>query len=146
MKNLYCSLMIGFFAAASMAATHSAWSDTIPWDATITVQVPAKAPLSQARIGFTVSPNPVSVAGAILITLDRSSGGNAERSLAIIDFTGKTIRQFNAAELRSGHPILWNCLDDKGNLLSAGIYLLVFKAQGVAVEKRLVILNQGGAR
>jgi len=67
-------------------------------------------------------PNPFKTSTRIEYTLDEAG----PIRISIVDVTGRNVRQvLNSRESAGRHVVTWNRLDDRGERVSAGVYLLV---------------------
>ena len=83
-------------------------------------------------------PNPFSNSTTISFSISESQ----KVSLKIYDMTGRLVKTLANAEMQVGtHQLSWNAKDEKGNAVSAGIYLLRFDAGTKSETKKLSVIN-----
>lgn len=87
-------------------------------------------------------PNPFNPTTTIPFTLD-SSG---HISVAIYNIVGQRVATVIANYMSAGtHFVTWNGMDDRGNHVSAGIYLYQLRAGRHAETKKMLLLDGGSA-
>jgi flagellar hook assembly protein FlgD len=83
-------------------------------------------------------PNPFSNSTTISFSLTRSE----KVSIKIFDMAGRLVRTLANTDMQVGtHQLSWNTKDEKGNAVSAGIYLLRFDAGTKSETKKLSVIN-----
>lgn len=84
------------------------------------------------------APNPVATGTNIRFELVRTSVAR----LTVHDVAGRLVRTLASGQLeRGGHDILWDCRDDGGRRVPAGIYHYRVEAPGTTLARRMVVLN-----
>ncbi|CAN5460127.1 hypothetical protein BH10BAC3_BH10BAC3_17490 [soil metagenome] len=87
---------------------------------------------------FSVAPNPFSNSTIISFSLAQS----ANASIKIFDMAGRLIKILANTEIQQGtHQLTWNAKDEKGNTLSAGMYLVQIQSGNYTEAKRLSLLK-----
>jgi hypothetical protein len=89
-------------------------------------------------IPLAIAPNPFSNSTIISFSLQQAQ----KVSVIIYDIDGRLIKTLADAEMQAGtHQIVWNAKDEKGNAVSAGIYLLRMQAGNYSETKKLLIVK-----
>jgi hypothetical protein len=145
----YSSLLLMFFlSVGSVAATHSAWSAPIPWDAvTASVQMPGvKTPLSRSIEFVFEHLNQTRFSPVSLSISDQAVRNARSISITIFNLSGKALRHIDRAYPATLNVIRIDSRDDRDTPLAPGAYLLALKIGSVSLEKTFVIFTAGGAQ
>jgi hypothetical protein len=87
---------------------------------------------------FTIAPNPVSNSTTISFVLAQSQ----KASLQIFDMNGRLIETLVDGQMQQGsHQLTWDAKDEKGNMVSAGVYFLKMQAGNYAETRKLVVVK-----
>ncbi|CAN5460066.1 hypothetical protein BH10BAC3_BH10BAC3_17480 [soil metagenome] len=87
---------------------------------------------------FSVAPNPFSNSTIISFSLAQSQ----KVSVQIFDLAGRLIKILANKKMQAGtHQLTWNARDEKGNAVSAGMYLLQVEADNKSEIKKLSVIN-----
>lgn len=83
-----------------------------------------------------VTPNPVAGAATLRFTLAR----NSELSLAILDASGRRVRQLVAGPCGAGeHVVAWDGADEAGLACPSGLYFALLRAAGEIHARRILV-------
>ena len=68
--------------------------------------------------------------------------GARDAQLSLIDAGGRLVRGLLRGPMRAGpHEVGWDCLDDAGHPVPAGLYLARLTSDGVVSSRKLVVLR-----
>jgi hypothetical protein len=113
------------------SASNTACADNVALAKTAAAATPA-------RLALGASPNPFNP--STTLHFDLPVGGRTW--LAIYDARGARVRTLLATRLPAGrHAIVWDGRDAGGSAVASGIYFSRLDVDGIAVEKRLVLLK-----
>jgi len=88
------------------------------------------------------SPNPFNPSTTISFTLDADGHQHFPLSLRIFDVEGRQVRKLLDETRHAGtHRVSWDGRDDKGNVLSSGIYLVELESQGIRARSKVTLLK-----
>ncbi|MBL8025299.1 MAG: T9SS type A sorting domain-containing protein [Fibrobacteres bacterium] len=92
--------------------------------------------VSKDNLSLALSPNPVTNTAAINFMLPKS--GKVE--INVLSPNGKLIRKISNETYRTGlNSAYWDCRDNNGIRVAAGIYIIVMKANREQIAKRILI-------
>ncbi len=85
------------------------------------------------------SPNPVADYAMIHFAVP---GGADDVALAVYDVRGRLVRRIVSGNVTSGRQsVHWNCCDESGERVAAGIYFLRFTADDSTLTRKLAVLR-----
>jgi len=88
------------------------------------------------ELEFEVSPAPQG------FRIDYSLPANERITLAIYDVTGRTVKVLDEGMQKAGrHRLAWDGSDEKGQLVSAGIYFVRLERQTITLSRKIVIVD-----
>lgn len=74
--------------------------------------------------------------------IDYSLPANERIALAIYDVTGRTVKVLDEGMQKAGrHRLAWDGRDEKGQLVSAGIYFVRLERQTITLSRKIVIVD-----
>lgn len=82
-------------------------------------------------------PNPFSDQTSISYRLDKPTGVKIE----IFNWSGKKITQFPDKENSDSGSLIWNGMDENGNLLPAGVYFLKLTTENKVLNRKIVLIR-----
>jgi hypothetical protein len=140
MQRIFFLTLCGavILVVTSFAATHSAWSSPIPWDAATAIEGQSLAAPSGVT-GFSILPNPASASHAVCFQVQGKLDARAE--LKIVDVNGKLMQSFPLAGAASGGIVNWNPGVKNGKPLASGIYLARLKSGKASIEQKFMLLK-----
>jgi hypothetical protein len=139
MNRAISVLLLLLPALAAVAASHSAWSDPVAWDAVSPVQ---RADLPHARpadAGLLISPNPATRGGTVVVRAVAVPAGEID----VFDFGGRLMKRFERVDARG---VVWDLRTSSGAPLAPGLYLVRFSRGAKALHSHIFVAPSGGAR
>jgi hypothetical protein len=131
MRQLLCGFLVLGLSGSLFAVTHSAWSDTIAWDA-----VTAVAPHASTHGFIRTDVISVSTIGTAICIRIMPTAGNGDGILELFNTAGKVAARFSSVS--SGAIIL----DESANnrlMIPAGIYLARLRIGQSLYEKEFIL-------
>ena len=145
MKGFYITILLLLMGLGISAATHSAWSSSLCWDAIgstacqVGIENHTLAPLPAGISGFSIIPNPASSSKSISFLVKGNLSGKAE--LKVFDLNGKVVKTFTVSSMRTTATLSWNPSDKNGKSLPSGMYLARLKAGATSFEQKFMLLK-----
>jgi len=124
MKRVLCGLLTLSAVAALTAATHSAWSERIPWDALTAVGRRQPAVHAAQAAGIRVASLPD---GPVRFTVQASGA----LTLSVYDCRGSAVISLGRA---GAGRIEWDRRDQAGRTVSPGVYMVRVSGPGVCLS------------
>ena len=85
-----------------------------------------------------VYPNPFNPSTTIEYSLNKNSYIN----LSIYNVAGQKIREIISDEMINGkHNVIWDGMNDKGKIVSSGVYLVNLKSENYSVSKKIQLIK-----
>jgi flagellar hook assembly protein FlgD len=86
----------------------------------------------------TPTPNPFNPRTQVELTLP----GDGLAEVAVFDLAGRRVRTLVSAELTAGtHPVVWDGMDQRGNSVASGIYLIRAQSGTETSTQRAVLVR-----
>ncbi len=83
-------------------------------------------------------PNPFNPSTTIVYDIDTAT----EINLSIYDLTGqKVVDLFNGKQAPGRHQLVWNGLDNRQQVASSGVYILLLQADGQSQARKMVLMK-----
>lgn len=90
------------------------------------------------ELEFEVSPAPQGQGFSVYYTLP----ANERIALAVYDATGRTVKVLDEGMQRAGrHLLAWDGCDEKGQLVSAGIYFVRLETRTITLVRKIVVVD-----
>lgn len=124
-------LIVDMLDAPGSNANVIAVQPQMPWDGSDVAEAPASLQL-------TAHPNPFNPKTEIRFVLEQDASVN----LSVFDSSGRKVRELADGFLEAGeHRFEWNGLDEAGNRLASGVYLVNLSGDEQAERRKLVLLK-----
>jgi hypothetical protein len=125
--------------SALLDAAH--WSGTDAAGDPVPIEIRNEAPAAPGRRRLVLSspmPNPFNPRTRVELWLPEA--GVAD--IAVFDLAGRRVRTLLHSDLAAGaHPVSWDGLDEKGNAVASGTYLIRAEALGASDTRRAVLVR-----
>ena len=86
-------------------------------------------------------PNPFNPATTIVYGVPESTGGMARVSLEIYDILGRRVRVLRPSTASGWHEIQWHGVDDYGQLVPTGQYIIRFSCNGRVTTNKMTLVK-----
>jgi Tol biopolymer transport system component len=140
-KKIWNLFIINSDGSGRTQLTHSSYGDNIrrvawrPSPPSVAVKEKTEA-VPAAFVLNPVYPNPFNPSTAISFTLPMRS----KVELSLYGVTGQKVRELISGQLSAGrHTVNWDGRDDRGNIVSSGIYIARLGAEGRTAIRKMVM-------
>ena len=109
-------------------------------DAYIGIGMQVGVPETGRRFESSLRATPNPSRGGVALSMDVSHGGS--QRLMILDLQGRVVRHLQSGRFEAGsRRAFWDCRNDSGATLPAGVYMAALETAGKTIVTRFVVLN-----